>query len=268
MRAHRIAGRPRPALAPATFALVMLLRLAGEAAAYTAIDFDGGTVSGVVRFESEFPDREEIRADRDVATCGSSYLSEQFVVDPESKGLKSAVAILVDVQAGKPFPEGVEPELNQEGCRFVPHVQYGFFRGRNRSSDGAGSAGGGRKGTQLIVINSDDVLHNVHGFDERDRTAFNVASVPATTITNLIRRPGIYEVKCDVHSWMSAWIVIVDHPYVAMSDPSGHFVIEDVPPGEHTIRIWHEGLGETTRDVHVISGETSFVELVVGGADP
>ena len=142
-------------------------------------------------------------------------------------------------------------------------MQYGFYRG----SVAAPTGGSSKRGVELIVVNSDDVLHNVHGFDERERTAFNVASVPATTIANRIRRPGIYEVRCDVHSWMSAWIVIEEHPYVALSDAQGEFKITEVPPGDYELRIWHEGLGEVLRDVSVRVGEDSFVELVVGGAE-
>ena len=233
------------------------------AGAYEVVAVEGGSVSGVVRFEDAYPPREPIKTSRDVATCGLKYLSEEFIVDPDSKGLQSVVVSLIGVEAGKPFPEDVELSLDQVGCRFEPHVQYGFHRGKVAASTGGSS----KRGVELVIVNSDDVLHNVHGFDERERTAFNVASVPATTIANRVRRPGTYEVRCDVHLWMSAWIVIVEHPYVTLSNGQGEFEITDVPPGDYELRIWHEGLGEVLRSVSVQAGEDSVVELVVGGAE-
>jgi hypothetical protein len=72
-------------------------------------------------------------------------------------------------------------------------------------------------------------------------------------------------VKCDVHRWMNEYIGVVDHPYFAVSDRSGAFTIQGVPPGEHTLVAWHEKYGPLRQQVGVEAGATAAVELTYPG---
>ena len=54
-------------------------------------------------------------------------------------------------------------------------------------------------------------------------------------------------IKCNVHSWMHAYIGVVDNPYFAVTGPDGTFEWKNVPPGDYTIGVWHEKLGEQER---------------------
>jgi hypothetical protein len=71
------------------------------------------------------------------------------------------------------------------------------------------------------------------------------------------RFPEKVKVKCDMHDWMGAWIAVVDHPYNAVTDEAGSFVLENVPPGTYTLEIWHETLGSDTQSVTVAAGQTT-----------
>jgi len=50
------------------------------------------------------------------------------------------------------------------------------------------------------------------------------------------------KVTCDFHSWMSAYLLVLDHPYMAISDEKGNFQIKNLPAGEHSFYLWHEEL--------------------------
>jgi len=66
-------------------------------------------------------------------------------------------------------------------------------------------------------------------------------------------------VKCNVHAWMHAWIGVVDHPYYAVTGPDGAFALPNVPPGDYTVAVWHEKLGEQKQPVHLdASGKTAI----------
>jgi hypothetical protein len=60
-------------------------------------------------------------------------------------------------------------------------------------------------------------------------------------VTKYLKSPGVIRVRCDAHPHMSAWLVVHDSPYVAVTDAAGTFSIGDVPPGIYTITMWHAG---------------------------
>ncbi len=70
-------------------------------------------------------------------------------------------------------------------------------------------------------------------------------------------------VGCDVHKWMSGWIVVAKHPYYAVTGKDGAFRFEDVPAGNHTVEIWHEKLGKKQAEVTVAPGGETTVEFVL-----
>jgi hypothetical protein len=66
-------------------------------------------------------------------------------------------------------------------------------------------------------------------------------------------------VKCNIHRWMHAFIGVVDHPYFAVSGPTGKFEIRNVPPGDYVIEAWHETLGAQEHSVSVPRAGTANV---------
>jgi hypothetical protein len=58
-------------------------------------------------------------------------------------------------------------------------------------------------------------------------------------------------VKCDIHKWMRAYAGVMAHPYFAVTGADGSFDLRGVPPGDYTVAVWHEKLGERTGQVHL-----------------
>jgi hypothetical protein len=55
------------------------------------------------------------------------------------------------------------------------------------------------------------------------------------------------KVGCDIHPYMTAWWVVLDHPYVAVTDSEGKFEIKGLPAGKHEFIVWHERAGYINR---------------------
>ena len=165
-------------------------------------------------------------------------------------GLANAIVSLVDIEAGAALEVGASPPaLDQRGCRFSPHVLIA-------AAD-----------APVAILNSDPIMHNVHTLSFENR-AVNRSQPPGVRKIELsFPRPEKVKVRCDVHEWMSAWIVAVDHPYHAVTSGDGSFVIENVPPGTYTLEVWHEAVGSTTRSVSVAPGETTEEALVISGTE-
>ena len=76
------------------------------------------------------------------------------------------------------------------------------------------------------------------------------------------------KVSCDIHTYMTGWWVVVDHPYAAITDADGKFHIDNLPVGKHDFIIWHEKAGyvEKKFTVDVKEGDNAPISLKVAPA--
>jgi plastocyanin len=133
-------------------------------------------------------------------------------------------------------------EIRQEHETFVPHV-LALTRG-----------------SSLDFPNDDPIYHNV--FSLSSGSSFNLGRYPkGESRARIFTKPGIVKVYCQIHSHMSATIMVFDHPYFAVPQVSGQFELPDVPSGDYTLVGWHERVGERTIPVHVERGKVATVVL-------
>jgi plastocyanin len=173
------------------------------------------------------------------------------IVDAATRGLKAAVVWLEPPAAAEltpPVPRQTPHLVDQANFTFVPHVLAV------------------RKGEDVRFTNSDNANHNIHCLDSRQ--AFNLASTPGLEVVRRFAAPADgrpLELRCDVHSWMKAWVYVFDHPWFAVTDARGRFELGDVPVGEHTLRIAHAdgGLAASAK-VRVTAEAGDQVTIEVG----
>jgi plastocyanin len=115
-------------------------------------------------------------------------------------------------------------------------------------------------GTTVEFPNSDRIYHNV--FSMSKTRPFDLGRY-AVGHSKSIRfdRPGIVRVFCDIHSHMSAFILVFSHPFFSVTDATGHYRIDNVPPGTYTLVAWNEGVTAESRTIVVGDGgvtETDF----------
>jgi plastocyanin len=117
-------------------------------------------------------------------------------------------------------------------------------------------------GTRVDFPNSDKTYHNVFSLSKTRR--FDLGRYAAGH-SKAIRfdRPGVVRVFCEIHSHMSAFIVVFNHPFFDVTDPEGRFRIGDVPPGTYTVVGWYEGEPRISRPVTLPAGSAVDLELVI-----
>jgi plastocyanin len=203
--------------------LVVGLAATAAHAAYEAVEVtDGGTLTGVVRFAGVPPRLAPLAVNKNRELCGEQKPSEALVVGREG-GVRGSVILIEGVTRGKKATG--EVVLDNHKCLFVSHVSAVAL------------------GDRVRVRNSDTILHNTHGFMGKP-TLFNLAlpnKDQVIDITRRLRKPGVVRILCDAHPHMSAWMVVHDSPYVAVTDERGAFKIDDIPPGTYRVTMWHEG---------------------------
>jgi hypothetical protein len=202
---------------------------------------DVGSLSGRITFAGAPPPKKKIEVTKDKEVCGKSEIYDESLVVGPDKGLKNAVVIVQGAKGGKFASQKVE--LDQKGCLYVPHVVVVPMNG------------------ELDILNSDGVLHNIHTHSTGN-PEINVAQPKfKKVLTEKFTKPEIIKATCDAHGWMSGWIVVTDHPFVAVTDDKGNFAIKDIPPGKYTVEIWQETLGKQVKEVNIKAKEDTKLAL-------
>ena len=219
----------------------------GEAGAAAQAEPAGtSSVTGMVMFNGTPPAGTPIDMSEE-PVCAEKHASQPMTQEVVvSNGHLANVFVFVSEGLGdRTFvPSGDSVELDQEGCRYHPHV-LGVQTGQN-----------------LVIKNSDAVLHNINTQSTANRP-FNVSQPQAGMQTaRTFNTPEVMiPVKCDVHGWMNAYIGVTGHPYHAVTGSDGTFRIEGLPAGTYTIEAWHETLGAQTMEVTVGDGESATADF-------
>ncbi len=216
-------------------AMLSLVLSVGNLAAYEGGDVsNGGTITGTVKLVGDIPAAKTLRVDKDKATCGHDDLASEALIVSSDSALKNAVVSIVNISKGKKF-EGGTPSLDQKGCVFIPHVSMI------------------PQGSSIELLNSDDVMHNLHSWSMKN-TAFNEGVAAHGNISKTFEFPETVKVTCDVHKWMTSWLIVQANPYYVLTDANGNYKLEGVPAGTYTVQAWQESLGKATQEVTVTAG--------------
>ncbi|MCL4811078.1 MAG: carboxypeptidase regulatory-like domain-containing protein [Vicinamibacteraceae bacterium] len=117
-------------------------------------------------------------------------------------------------------------------------------------------------GTTVDFPNNDTTYHNVFSLSRPkpfDLGRYAAGRSRAVTFD----RPGIVRVFCDIHSHMSAFILVFAHRYFAVTDDQGRYRIDDVPPGTYVVRAWNEAVPSAGREAVVRAGEAVTLDFVL-----
>jgi plastocyanin len=231
-------------------AMLAVLERTGVAGVQTAT----GTIEGFVRLDGPAPANPLIRMGADPRCAkinAGTRRRQEVVLRGDNGGLANVFVYLTGSYPALP-PPATPVVVDQRGCVYLPRVV------------------GVRVGQTLRFQNGDPTVHNVHGVSTRGND-FNT-SQPQAGIAFEFRPTSpevMLRVKCDIHSWMTLYVGVVEHPFFAVTDQTGRFRIEHVPAGAHTVQAWHEYYGTLTTKVDVPAGAVTAVDLVYpAGAKP
>jgi hypothetical protein len=185
-----------------------------------------GTISGTVKWAGPVPALASVTINKDPSICDPQKAKkrdlERLIVGP-NKGVANTVVYVKDIEAGKPMdlPVG-RRSLNQKSCRYEPHILLVPQAGK------------------LAIRSSDPVLHTVH---MSGAAQYNLPfPFQDQQVEREMMEPGVVTLQCNAgHVWMNGIIIVAPHPYYAVTDESGNFRLDGVPPGQYEVVAWHEG---------------------------
>ena len=187
---------------------------------------NGGTISGTVKWSGPVPHALDFPITKDPQVCDPQGKKtadlERLIIGPNG-GVANTVVYLKNIRSGKALelPEQ-RRHLDQKSCRYVPHILLV------------------PQGQDLSMVSSDATLHTVH---MEGAASYNLPFPFAGRVTTrTMQNPGLVSLRCNGgHVWMNAEMMVVKHPYYAVTDESGNYRFTDVPPGTYEIVAWHEG---------------------------
>jgi len=189
---------------------------------------DSGTISGSVKWSGAVPRSLDFPITKDPLICdpqGKKTASLERLMIGSEGGVANTIVYLKNISAGKALelPEQ-RRHLDQRRCHYIPHILLVPQK------------------AALQMQSSDATLHTIH----MDGAAtYNLPfPFPNQISSRSMSTPGLVNLRCNGgHVWMNAEMMVVPHPYYAVTDESGRFEFTSVPPGTYEVVAWHEGWG-------------------------
>ncbi len=212
-----------------------------------AVTIDPATaasVSGTIKFTGTAPKVGKIDMGLD-SNCKGSNTTEAVVV--EGGNLANVFVYVKEGFAGSTPAPAVAVELDQNGCKYVPHVM------------------GVVAGQTIEILNSDNTTHNIHPTPKSNRE-WNESQGPKSMPLekSFPREELMLAVKCNQHPWMKMYVNVVKHSFFAVSGKDGKFEIKGLPPGDYTIAAVHETLGTQESKVTLAAKDAKTAEFSFG----
>jgi plastocyanin len=184
-----------------------------------------------IRFEygGDPPKPDAIDVNKDKEFCGKHPLmDERLIVSEKNKGIKNVLVYVYTGRGGSDLDK-VEPVKNthtlaNDKCRFEPHIVVA------------------QVGDTLKITNPDPVGHNANlGFFNNKAANFLIPPGQEKLVELEKDEPAPIPVDCNIHPWMKSFVVVLDHPFAAVSDENGDLIIKGLPVGKKLVfRAFHE----------------------------
>lgn len=208
-----------------------------------------GQIVGTVKLDGAAPHQKPIDMSKDpaCAQAGGGQVAAENVVVGANSGLANVVVYISQGLTGNEAATPSQPAtMSQKGCRYVPHVLAVNV------------------GQHMTVLNDDKTAHNIHpqpsptgGNSQWNKSQTAGAGPIDVAWTN---EEIAIPVKCNIHPWMRAYIAVVKGPF-GVSNDSGSFKLDNVPPGTYILTAWQETYGTQTQKVTVAAGKPATTDF-------
>jgi plastocyanin len=198
-----------------------------------------GDLKITFKLKGDAPKLANVNVTTDKQFCGNKdILDERLIVNEKNKGIKNVVVYIYTGRRGTDLPKQTPQKrtlnLANKACIFEPHVLIT------------------QTGDTIEVTNPDEVGHNTNlAFFNNEAQNFTIPAGQSKEVKLEEADPAVIPVACNIHPWMLAHVLVVDHPFAGISNEDGVLEIKGIPVGKDVVfRAWHE-VGTFKNEIHI-----------------
>jgi plastocyanin len=225
-----------------TAALVILLWGPGVVAPAPG----SGAITGTVTYTGTPAKGEPVNMSKEpecVKMHAKPLMTERVVTGPGNTLLNVVVYISAGASDNSAVPT-TAVSFDQQGCRYTTHV-LAF-----------------RVGQDVRISNSDPFSHNIHPLARINREWNRIQPPGTPPFSYSYENEEFIPVKCNIHSWMQAYFVVLKTGHFAVTGEDGRFTLPDLSPGMYTVTAWHETYGTQNQEITIVGNQTLTVNFI------
>jgi plastocyanin len=206
-----------------------------------------GVISGRVTYTGTLMRPDAINMSKQ-PECVKLYSGRQLTTEKAVGGPGNALEnVVVYISAGESQATEVPAtpvNFDQQNCRYATHV-LAF-----------------RVGQDVSISNSDPFSHNIHPIPKLNREWNRIQPAGTPPFSYSYDKEEIIPVKCNIHSWMEAYFVVLKTSHFAVTGEDGQFRLPELSPGKYTVTAWQEAYGTLRQEISISGSETRAVNFV------
>jgi hypothetical protein len=206
----------------------------------------GGRISGTVRLRGIPPAEKPLPLDPACSAVFQGPKTTRFYRVGKDNGLADAVVVITSgLDSGEWAPSEHPLVIAESGCLLDPYVAAVQVN------------------QPLRIVNREKIMHNVH-ITSASNGEFNRALLPGASVElRFDAAEWMIRLKCDLHPWEYAYVSAFPHPFFAVTDRNGDFVISNVPAGHYTVQAFHRKAGSATKEVSLEANRGVTLQFVL-----
>ena len=205
-----------------------------------------GSITGVVIYTGTPAKAEPVNMSKEpecIKMHAKPLMTEKVVTGPGNT-LRNVVVYISEGASDTSAAPTTAASFDQQGCQYTTHV-LAF-----------------RVGQEVRISNSDPFSHNIHPIPRINREWNRIQPAGTPPFSYSYEKEEFIPVKCNIHSWMQAYFVVLKNGHFAVTGEDGRFTLPNLPAGKYTVTAWHETYGTQSQEISVAGNETQRVNFV------
>jgi hypothetical protein len=206
----------------------------------------GGAIVGSVSYTGAAAKAEPINMSKEpdcVKLHAKPLMTEKVVTGPGNTLQNVVVYISAGASDNSEVPT-TPVSFDQQACHYTTHVLA--FRAKQ----------------DVKISNSDPFSHNIHPMARINREWNRIQPPGTPPFSYSYDNEEFIPIKCNIHSWMQAYFVVLKTSHFAVTGEDGRFTLPDLPPGKYTVTAWHELYGTKSQEITIGGSQTLTVNFV------